>query len=234
MCRWIDGANANGERAKQAYGVLTDYDLSSWTKDMKEDCKRTSQQRTGTPLYMAQELLRGTSPIHLYRHDLESLFYVMLLTCGCNTLLSVEGKTEQPQRLVMRQMENLPYKRWFGEHNFDTLGKIKVAFFSSVETIQLSKCFEDFRPWLEIIQLQFSRGFIAKSTYLIEQRGRKYSGTSFEVNRFDEETLGGHIRYASFIEPVHRLTGGLAGLIIRYNPPHPPIPASAGATHSET
>ena len=235
MCRWIDGVNANGERAKQAYGVLTDYDLSSWTKDLKESCTRTSEQRTGTPLYMAHELLRGTSPIHLYRHDLESLFYVMLLTCGCNTLLSVEGKTEQPQRLVMRRMENLPYKWWFGEHNFDTLGNFKIVFFSSVETIELSKCFEDFRPWLKALQYQFSDGFEAKNRYIKEQRKVERSGSSASrVSRFDEETLGGHIRYSSFIEPVRQLTGKLEGLVVRSDPPHPLIPASAGAAHSET
>ena len=184
---------------------------------------------------MAHELLRGASSIHLYRHDLESLFYIMLLTCGCNTLLSVEGKTEQPQRLVMRQMENLPYQGWFHERNYLTLGNTKAMFFSTMETIQLSKCFEDFRPWLKALHYQFSDGFEAKYRYNKEQDRAQSDGTSVSgVNRFDEETLGGHIRYASFIEPVHRLTGGLAGLIIRYNPPHPPIPASAGATHSET
>ena len=204
-------------------------------QDLKEGYTRTSQQRTGTPPYIAQDLLRGTSPIHLYRHDLESLFYVMLLTCWPNTLLPVVSKTEQPQRFVMRQTTNLPYQRWFREHNYDTLGEVKKIFLLDMKAIELSKPFEDFRPWLNALKYQFTRGFIAKSTYLIEQDRVESNGPSVgEVNRFDEETLGGHIRYASFIEPVHRLTGGLAGLIIRYNPPQSPISASGGATHPNT
>ena len=52
--------------------MLTDYDLSSWTASLKTDCTKTS--------YMTQELLMGRSDIH--RHDIESPFYVMLLTCA--------------------------------------------------------------------------------------------------------------------------------------------------------
>ena len=202
---------------------------------IRDSYTRTSQQRTGTPPYIAQDLLRGTSPIHLYRHDLELLFYVMLLTCGNNTLLPMVSKTEQPQRFVMRQTTNLPYQKWFREHNYDTLGEVKKIFLLDMKAIELSKPFEVFRPWLKALQYQFSDGFEAKNRYIKEQDRAQSDGTSVGgVNRFDEETLGGHIRYSSFIEPVHRLTGKLEGLVIRYNPPHLPIPASAGATHSET
>ena len=72
MCRLIEEINAQGKSEQQVYGVLTDFDLSSWKKDLDDNYTRTSQQRTGTPPYMAQELLQGLSTIHLYRHDLES------------------------------------------------------------------------------------------------------------------------------------------------------------------
>ena len=49
MCQWIDGTNANREQEKQAYGVLTDYDLLSWVKDLKEGyCQGYSLRLTGT------------------------------------------------------------------------------------------------------------------------------------------------------------------------------------------
>ena len=83
MYRSIEEA---GEKPKKVYGVLTDYDLSSWTNSLNPDYTKTSQQRTGTPPYMAQELLRGLSPLHLYRHDVESLFYVMLLVSARHSI----------------------------------------------------------------------------------------------------------------------------------------------------
>src|ERR1700753_780866 len=69
MCRIVNEINAHGQEEQKVYGVVTEYDLSSWTEHLKGDYTRTSQQRTGTPPYMAQELLKGTSTSHLYRHD---------------------------------------------------------------------------------------------------------------------------------------------------------------------
>ncbi|EGN97775.1 hypothetical protein SERLA73DRAFT_168930 [Serpula lacrymans var. lacrymans S7.3] len=41
-----------------------------------------TSQRTGTKPYMAVDLLSGDDPEHLYRHDLESLLYVMIRHAG--------------------------------------------------------------------------------------------------------------------------------------------------------
>jgi serine/threonine protein kinase len=71
-------------RSNKVCGVLNDLDLP--LRDHMELVTSTSQLRTGTPLYVAIDLLQGTcgtSPIrHLYRHDLESLAYVILLQCS--------------------------------------------------------------------------------------------------------------------------------------------------------
>ncbi|KAF9789672.1 hypothetical protein BJ322DRAFT_1000946 [Thelephora terrestris] len=66
MCRISEEPDAEGNLSRRVYGVLTDYDLSLWTKALKKDYSKTLQQRTGTPPYMAEELLRGTSTTHLY------------------------------------------------------------------------------------------------------------------------------------------------------------------------
>ncbi|KAJ3924650.1 MAG: hypothetical protein NXY57DRAFT_969372 [Lentinula lateritia] len=60
------------------YGVLNDWDLAIWLDN--RDGISTSQFRTGTRPYMAHEQhsSRWKGP-HRYRHDLESLFYVILL-----------------------------------------------------------------------------------------------------------------------------------------------------------
>ena len=76
MCRFLE-KNARGEMERGVYGVPTDYDLSLLTATTNSRCKRTSQQRTGALPYMVHELLIETGPLHLYRHDLESLPYII-------------------------------------------------------------------------------------------------------------------------------------------------------------
>jgi hypothetical protein len=100
-----------------------DFDLSSWKAALKGHYTMTSQQRTGTLPYMAQELLVGTSRTHLYRHDLESLFYVMLLTTTRHSIGIPEGRKEP--RLVMREAsepQDLPFYVWFDQCNYHMLG----------------------------------------------------------------------------------------------------------------
>ena len=212
MCRTLKEKNAKGEDEEKVYGVLTDYDLSSWTADLANDYTRTSQQRTGTPPYMAHELLKGTSDVHLYRHDVESLFYVILLVCARHTI----GEKGKKRMLIMRGSTGLPYESWFNQHNYRMLGSLKTTFFTDMETIELSRTFEDFRPWLKDLQLCLSDGFDARSAY--EKQKIRAGSSAGELAAFDNETLGGNIDYSSLIESARSLKGELEGLIIRYNP----------------
>ena len=129
MCRIVKELGT--EDKEHVYGVLTDYDLSSWAASLKNDYSKTSQQRTGTPPYMAQELLKGTSDIHLYRHDIESLFYIMLLTCARHKF----GQSGKAKWSVVMRDGTLPYQDWFDERNYAKLGSLKNDFFSPVEPI---------------------------------------------------------------------------------------------------
>lgn len=238
MYRLVEKKNAKGELLeRKVYGVLTDYDLSSWTKDLKSDYTKTSQYRTGTPPYMAHELLLGTNPTHLYRHDLESLFYIMLLMCGRHTIgymVDKDGK-EAGRRVVMRRESLRPYSAWFGENSYASLGKDKYYFLSKRGAIGLPSPFEDFRPWLERVQFIFSAGLRRMGDHEIQQEDPQYYGMSAgDLVPFDHETLGGGVSFSSFIEPVRQLTGDLEGLTIRYNPPKPSLPAPAAVTHVDT
>lgn len=102
------------------YGVLTDNDLSSWRKGLQNDHTKTSQQRTGTPSYMAFELLEGLSATHLYRHDLESLYCVMLFTAALHTIAPTKGEPSAEGKFVMRS-GTPPYQEWFRVQGYDTL-----------------------------------------------------------------------------------------------------------------
>jgi len=58
------------------YPVLNDIDLAVST-----DVKSTpSKQCMGTKPFMAIDLLRPDPPVHMYHHDLESMFYILIWT----------------------------------------------------------------------------------------------------------------------------------------------------------
>ena len=226
MCRFIEEENAEGTKERKVYGVLTDYDLSSLVEIMNPDYTRTSQQRTGTPPYMAYELLRGTSPIHLYRHDLESLFYIMLLMATRHTIRIPEG--EDKPRVTMREPRRLPYQNWFDEPRYDVLGSLKASFFSETQPFKPSPVFKDFLPWLVDLQRCFSIGFKLKPSFNdtpVQVTWR----AAVQPAGFDDETLGGYITYATILTAVPYLSGQLKGLIIR-DPKYSSVPASSLST----
>ena len=174
---------------RRVYGVLTDYDLSSFTATMNSDYKKTSQQQTGTPPYMAHELLRGTSVLHLYRHDLESLFYIMLLTAARHTIGTPER--EDKPRVILRRSRNLPYKDWFNEPRYRVLGSLKGSFLSESQPIALSRDFEDFCPWLEDLQQSFSSGFsLGLFSSKMWTNPILRAAVNSTVAKFDDATLG--------------------------------------------
>ena len=219
MWRRLKEKNDAGKLVDKVYGVLTDYDLSSWTAKMNADYVKTSQHRTGTPPYMAQELLRGTSSVHLYRHDVESLFYIMLLTAARRTIEIPKGR--QNPRIVMRESKELPFQNWFNEPRYHNLGLFKQTFFTNEDAIELSEEFEDFRPWLHDLQHLFHLGFKAQPLNVEQPRLLSWEVASTVENpdppspEFDDETLGGKIRYFTLLASVPHLKGKLKGLHIR-------------------
>jgi len=218
MCRIV-----KVEDNAHVYGVLTDYNLSSWGASLKSDYTKTSQQRTGAPPYMAYELLRGESDIHLYRHDVESLFYIMLSLCARHEF---DSSKEAKWSVVMRE-GRLPYQDWFNEPNYAKLGIFKIIFFADMQVIELSPAFEDFRLWLLSLRRSFSRGFSAKQYHNIMQEtfpeDEQMEGVRDESPPppFDDETLGGHVSYSAVIGTTRHLKGELKDLAIRYKLPSP-------------
>ncbi|KAG6847845.1 hypothetical protein H0H93_005563 [Arthromyces matolae] len=60
-------------------GVLNDWDMASRVDENGESQLSNATHRTGTIPFMARDLLvDGTPPPHLYRHDLESFFFILV------------------------------------------------------------------------------------------------------------------------------------------------------------
>ena len=217
----------------KVYGVLTDFDLSSWTDDLASDRTKTSQQRTGTPPYMAFEILKETDPVHLYRHDVESLLYIMLVL-ATHYEIETPGKRKPGGRLRMRQGDGeLPFQSWFDQPSCKELSSLKYNFLSSTDDIPLSPNFWDFRDWLSELHLSFRLGLRSEGAYKDMEkmqawhrrmgrgrgRGRGRGGVQSRgeaIPQFDNETLGGHVSYSTLVDPARYLTGKLRGLIVRY------------------
>ena len=235
MCRIIKEKNKAGVREiKEVYGVLTDYDLSSWTASLMSDYTKTSQQRTGTPPFMARGLLDGSEALHLYRHDVESLFYIMLIL-ATHYEIEAPGKGKVGGVQVRQGLEKLPYQVWFDQPSYTALADSKLGFLSAFRHLDLSPTFEDFRGWLEDLYLSFRRGVHFKLIHeddlmsLQQRRGR--ASEDKVIPAFDDETLGGHVHYSALVDPVGSLEGELKGLIVRYLPPSPPT--STGVANAD-
>lgn len=156
-------------------GVLNDFDLASvgLLEEIPEGTVPSSHG-TGTRLFMAIELL-GTPPSpHYYRHDLESLMYVMLWHAS---RFSNNGTVIRPS----------PYERW-GHPNIDSdvLEAYKIKFVHT-ETPQVSPHFEVLRPWIERLQRLLRDGLQAR-------RKAREEGNE----EFDHETLGGVFTFETF------------------------------------
>ena len=232
MCRIIKKMNEAGVlEVKEVYGVLTDYDLSSWTASLTLDYTKTSQQTTGTPPFMARGLLNGTDALHLYRHDVESLFYIILI-------LATHYEIEAPEKgkgggVRTRQgFKVLPYQAWFDEPSYEALASFKNTFIEDFRYLNLSPIFEDFRGWLGDLRKYFRRGIRSKLAHKDEEEECGPGGSEGRViPTFDEETLGGHVNYSALVGPVGNLTGELKDLVVRYLPP--PLPASTDAAKAD-
>ena len=196
----------------KVYGVLTDYDVASWTRSSTGDHTKALQQTIGTLPYMATGLLKGTDPLHLYRHDMESFFYVVVILA---TRYEIQAPRKGEAGGVRVLQGEFPVNRWFHELSCKRLARIKEGFLLEGDLFIPSPTFEDFREWLLELLTIFGLGFIGK---------KMVEGSRYED--FDDETWGGNVHYPALIDSVRNLKGKLKDLVIRYDPQSPALPTS--------
>ncbi|KAJ3883177.1 protein kinase [Lentinula edodes] len=188
MFRRIDG---------KIYGVLNDFDLSSRVRDM--DNGPTSNQRTGTRPFMSLDLLDPTwKGGHFYRHDLESLFYIILcLAC----------RYEAP---CVPAAEPRPFSQWFSGTDREIFND-KNTFFTSpfalINGFPIQSYFAGFQRWLRKIYDQLRGGYIqrpfcAKNLSTSNEESEESGDENLEFlqndndSNFDWNTLNRHVSYA--------------------------------------
>ncbi|KAK0213605.1 hypothetical protein IW262DRAFT_1485690 [Armillaria fumosa] len=183
-------------------GVLNDFDLSS----LRDVPGASSFQRIGTLPYMAYELLidkKGQPPKHLYRHDVESIFYVILLFCCRYEVLDTPTSSE-PAPLACEKVSS-PFDDWY------TLGRTtlkdkKISFImSDIPTVNSG--FAAFQPWIGDLQQQFADGHYALTAHSHHQARGKATGA------FDEETLQNQVSYSIVLDICSEFAG--SPLVVR-------------------
>ncbi|KAJ3768516.1 hypothetical protein FB446DRAFT_848376 [Lentinula raphanica] len=120
----------------KVYGVLNDFDLSSTVDSMAQAL--SSNESTGTRPFMSPDLL---TPLwtggHLPRHDLESLFSIIIcLACRYEELHGLKPSAE-PRA----------YADWFNGSDQQVFAQ-KMAFLVTLPNLPVQPHFADFTRWL--------------------------------------------------------------------------------------
>lgn len=156
-------------------GVLNDFDLVSYRKHVAETVP-SSAQRTGTRPFMAIELLEDSPPIHDFRHDLESLFYVMLW----------HTSRYQGGRLV----SSPPYEDWAREERPTLEGTKRKILSKDLRPLQPQHA--ELEPLLKAYRTLIREGYSALS---------QTDDSSIAKRSYVTETMGGNVTF----DKVHRV-----------------------------
>jgi hypothetical protein len=184
----------------EIYGVLIDYDLPLFFKNSKQG--PSTKQQMGTMSYMALDLILPTLTKRLYRHDLESLFYVIVVL-----VTRYDGGEE---------IEDPPFQDWFEpepewlrivkfEPTPKWLKSVKYSFLRELPA-QPTSTFENLGYFLLRMRIMFSDGYLAQHKHKISVRltrmDKNPKTTSVDQaildSEFNDETLGGNVDFDKF------------------------------------
>ncbi|KAJ3782794.1 hypothetical protein GGU10DRAFT_389589 [Lentinula aff. detonsa] len=170
------------ERDGKKYGVLNDWDLAIWINN--EHDEPTSLIRSGTRPYMAheQQSVHWKGP-HRYRHDLESIFYVMLLLACLYS--------DPNEKVPHFEDKEFRFEEWHRKDDeFLRRAKISVVHAAPFRP-PVSPFFIGFRLWSTRLQERLLLGFVHLKIH-ITQAAMQEARQPNKLPTFDMETLGGH------------------------------------------
>ncbi|KAF8900368.1 hypothetical protein CPB85DRAFT_1325700 [Mucidula mucida] len=199
-------------------GVLNDFDLSSF----RDSTSPSSKQRTGTRPFMAREFHTNPEapPAHLYRHDLESLFYVLFVLVIANNLLKTPKYNDRVpgEKCYLELSVFSHYSKWL-EHDDLTLNTEKRHLVTEVTTFPApaDDAFEVLADRVSELHIALGAGFSAQSEHhqrirealtsakprrlfranaVAQLQVRLPAVTEVELPAFDNSTLDGKWTYA--------------------------------------
>ncbi len=169
-----------------AKGILCDWDLSSEVDDNDQAKTSNANHRTGTLPFLSIDLLVDDPPPHLYRHDLESFFYI-LVWAGLHYSL----KGQKPRSI------HPMIARWCEEPETARDAKSSFFFYSTTADLVFSHFTKPFQPlvkeWVKPLwEKVFEPGHFA--------RPRR----PLPVTVNTDLTLGGHLTFENFMEAIGR------------------------------
>ncbi|KAJ4469222.1 hypothetical protein J3R30DRAFT_3214926, partial [Lentinula aciculospora] len=181
------------EKDGEKYGVLNDWDLSSWVNEQRDG--PTSKFRTGTKPYMAHEQhSHDWQGPHRFRHDLESLFYVILL------LVCLYPSPSAKYTAPMSPAQDFEYEEWHKQDDSFLVSK-KFHLISAPEwTPPVLPFFLGFTMWLIHLQHALRYGFFALGKH------RDFLRLGKQSKAFDQDTLNNHFSYETVVSTMHRFS----------------------------
>ncbi|KAG5649498.1 hypothetical protein H0H81_003462 [Sphagnurus paluster] len=161
-------------------GILNDWDMASYVDENDEIQLSTATHRTGTVPFMARDLLvAGDPPPHLYRHDLESFFYILVWA-------ALHYDFTKKKRSRVKEV----VQAW-NNNKFDIARSLKRLFILDItqrDEVLLSArsgCMS-LIPWIHSLWGIFNQGTVALNT----------GG--------DKKTLGGCVTFETFMKALGR------------------------------
>ncbi|KAK0476158.1 hypothetical protein IW261DRAFT_1643562 [Armillaria novae-zelandiae] len=175
---------------------------------------------TGTFPYMAYELFNDdeneTPCKHLYRHDLESIFYVILLLCCCCKLVPTQKSSEH--KIVAPRKFPSRFEEWYKSGRNCLLKASKSTIFREIvkASPKLGSGFTDFQPWIDGFAVQFAWGFCLRTRHELgledpedhepQNAVKKISKPTVMVP-FDNETLKDTVSYSAIVNICSKFAG---------------------------
>ncbi|KAK0189848.1 hypothetical protein F5146DRAFT_1002045 [Armillaria mellea] len=185
-------------------GVLNDFDLSS----LRDVPGASSFQRTGTLPYMAYELLvnheNGNPPQHLYWHDVESIFYVILLRCCRYEVVTIQQSSDREISSCMTEIVHSQFDHWY-KLGRQELSEKKFFFMRHSSTPPLNSGFTNFLPWVRKLHKLFKKGFNSRETNDLHEEDEVDDAE--ERKPFNIETLGDHVSYSAVLNTCAKFAG---------------------------
>ncbi|KAF5383710.1 hypothetical protein D9615_003840 [Tricholomella constricta] len=166
----------------KATGILQDWDYVVDSDDQM-------RHRTGTMAFMASDLLSDQSPPHLYRHDLESFFYILVWA-------AFNYDFDTKERLPMT---HFALYHW-NDAKLSACARSKTEFLSDPETknrlfAYLPPKRQPLLPWISSVWSLFWEANISRTT--------NHEMPDAEAD-WDDETEGGFITFESFTGALGR------------------------------